>query len=115
MQHFEDIKYYKWFGISFTEDQKKIQAMGANIWMSTLAPWWYKNMFCHWWVFFFPIVFFPLLDWQVATLVLILTAATITLLSFLVSLISFCLGTYRRYYRIVAVLLFAAGKSLLYK
>ncbi|XP_053130429.1 transmembrane protein 47-like [Hemicordylus capensis] len=47
-------------------------------------------------------------DWQVATLVLILTAATITLLSFLMSLISFCLGTYKRYYRIVAILLFAA-------
>uniref|UniRef100_A0A8D0HNR5 Transmembrane protein 47 n=1 Tax=Sphenodon punctatus TaxID=8508 RepID=A0A8D0HNR5_SPHPU len=47
-------------------------------------------------------------DWQVATLVLILTAATITLLSFLMSLISFCLGTYRQYYRVVAVLLFAA-------
>ncbi|KAJ6663258.1 hypothetical protein lerEdw1_010394 [Lerista edwardsae] len=47
-------------------------------------------------------------DWQVATLVLILTAATITLLSFLLSLVSFCLGTYKRYCWIVAVLLFAA-------
>ncbi|XP_062997969.1 transmembrane protein 47-like [Elgaria multicarinata webbii] len=47
-------------------------------------------------------------DWQVATLVLILTAATVTLLSFLMSLISFCLGTYKRYYRVVAVLLFTA-------
>ncbi|XP_061454724.1 transmembrane protein 47-like [Rhineura floridana] len=47
-------------------------------------------------------------DWQVATLVLILTAATVTLLSFLLSLISFCLGTYKRYYRVVAILLFAA-------
>ncbi|XP_009688235.1 transmembrane protein 47 [Struthio camelus] len=47
-------------------------------------------------------------DWQVATLVLILTAATITLLSFLISLISFCLEIYWQYYRVVAVLLFAA-------
>uniref|UniRef100_A0A8C8SS50 Transmembrane protein 47 n=1 Tax=Pelusios castaneus TaxID=367368 RepID=A0A8C8SS50_9SAUR len=47
-------------------------------------------------------------DWQVATLVLILTAATITVLSFLASLLSFCLGTNRRHYRVVAVLLFAA-------
>uniref|UniRef100_A0A8C4WD70 Transmembrane protein 47 n=1 Tax=Gopherus evgoodei TaxID=1825980 RepID=A0A8C4WD70_9SAUR len=47
-------------------------------------------------------------DWQVATLVLILTAATITLLSFLASLVSFCLGTPRRYYRVVAVLLLVA-------
>ncbi|XP_054852678.1 transmembrane protein 47-like [Eublepharis macularius] len=47
-------------------------------------------------------------DWQVATLVLILTSATITLLSFLMSLISFCLGTYKSYYRVAALLLFAA-------
>lgn len=47
-------------------------------------------------------------DWQVATLVLILTAAIITLLSFILSVISFCLGTYKRYYWVVAVLLFAA-------
>ncbi|KAJ7310265.1 hypothetical protein JRQ81_007164 [Phrynocephalus forsythii] len=47
-------------------------------------------------------------DWQVATLVLILTAATVTLLSFLTSLISFCLGAYKRYYRVVAILLFIA-------
>ncbi|XP_074819144.1 transmembrane protein 47-like isoform X1 [Natator depressus] len=47
-------------------------------------------------------------DWQVATLVLILTAATITFLSFLASLVSFCLGTPRRYYRVVAVLLLVA-------
>uniref|UniRef100_A0A674IBY4 Uncharacterized protein n=1 Tax=Terrapene triunguis TaxID=2587831 RepID=A0A674IBY4_9SAUR len=47
-------------------------------------------------------------DWQVATLVLILTAATIILLSFLASLVSFCLGTPRQYYRVVAVLLLVA-------
>ncbi|NXD10260.1 TMM47 protein, partial [Nothocercus nigrocapillus] len=47
-------------------------------------------------------------DWQVATLVLILAAATIALLSFLISLISFCLEIYWQYYRVVAVLLFAA-------
>ncbi|XP_025033398.1 transmembrane protein 47-like, partial [Python bivittatus] len=47
-------------------------------------------------------------DWQVTTLVLILTAATIALLSFLMSLISVCLGTYKYYYRVVAVLFFAA-------
>ncbi|KAM9128115.1 transmembrane protein 47-like isoform 2-T2 [Pangshura tecta] len=47
-------------------------------------------------------------NWQVATLVLILTSATITLLSFLASLVSFCLGTPRRYYRVVAVLLLVA-------
>ncbi|NWX97275.1 TMM47 protein, partial [Nothoprocta ornata] len=47
-------------------------------------------------------------DWQVATLVLILAAATIALLSFLISLISFCLEIYWQYYRVVAVLLCAA-------
>ncbi|XP_063169519.1 transmembrane protein 47-like [Candoia aspera] len=47
-------------------------------------------------------------DWQVTTLVLILTAATIALLSFLMSLISFCMGTHKSYYRVVAVLLFGA-------
>ncbi|XP_077164572.1 transmembrane protein 47-like isoform X2 [Paroedura picta] len=47
-------------------------------------------------------------DWQVATLVLILTSATITLLSFLMSLISFCLGTYKSYYQVAALLLFAS-------
>ncbi|XP_032993883.1 transmembrane protein 47-like [Lacerta agilis] len=47
-------------------------------------------------------------DWQIAALVLILTAATITLLSFLLSLTSFCLGMYKRHYRVVAILLFAA-------
>ncbi|XP_075797386.1 transmembrane protein 47-like [Pelodiscus sinensis] len=47
-------------------------------------------------------------DWQVATLVLILTAATLTFLSLLGSLVSFCLGAHRRHYRGVAVLLLAA-------
>ncbi|KAG8144490.1 hypothetical protein E2320_012994 [Naja naja] len=47
-------------------------------------------------------------DWQITTLVLILTAATITLLAFLMSLIAFCLGNYKYYYRIVSILLFAA-------
>nr|XP_033801343.1 transmembrane protein 47-like [Geotrypetes seraphini] len=47
-------------------------------------------------------------DWQVATLVLILAGATITLVAFLVSLFSFCRGAHRQYYRIIAILLFAA-------
>uniref|UniRef100_A0ACB8FX05 Uncharacterized protein n=1 Tax=Sphaerodactylus townsendi TaxID=933632 RepID=A0ACB8FX05_9SAUR len=47
-------------------------------------------------------------NWQVATLVLILTSAAVTLLSFLMSLISFCLGSYKNYYRAAALLLFAA-------
>ncbi|XP_029463049.1 transmembrane protein 47-like [Rhinatrema bivittatum] len=48
-------------------------------------------------------------DWQVAALVLILAGATITLLAFLVSLTWFCRGAYRQYYRIAALLLFAAA------
>ncbi|XP_054482156.1 transmembrane protein 47-like [Anoplopoma fimbria] len=47
-------------------------------------------------------------DWQIATLVLLVTGAVATLLAFLVALISLCRGTQRRHYRTVAVLLFTA-------
>ncbi|KAM9440351.1 transmembrane protein 47-like [Clarias gariepinus] len=47
-------------------------------------------------------------DWQIATLVLMLAGASITLLSFLVMVISFCRGTNRKHYRTVAMCLFAA-------
>ncbi|KAG7314960.1 hypothetical protein KOW79_022263 [Hemibagrus wyckioides] len=47
-------------------------------------------------------------DWQIATLVLLLSGASVTLLSFIVSVISLCRGTNRKHYRTVAVFLFAA-------
>ncbi|NXN65225.1 TMM47 protein, partial [Himantopus himantopus] len=51
--------------------------------------------------------FFPL-DWQIATLALLLGGAAIILIAFLVGLISICVGSRRRFYRPVAVMLFAA-------
>uniref|UniRef100_A0A3B3S6K7 Transmembrane protein 47 n=1 Tax=Paramormyrops kingsleyae TaxID=1676925 RepID=A0A3B3S6K7_9TELE len=51
-------------------------------------------------------------DWQIATLALLLGGAGLILLSFLVGLVSVCIGSRRRFYRPVAVMLFAAGKSL---
>ncbi|XP_008576268.1 PREDICTED: transmembrane protein 47 isoform X2 [Galeopterus variegatus] len=51
-------------------------------------------------------------DWQIATLALLLGGAAIILIAFLVGLISICVGSRRRFYRPVAVMLFAAGNSL---
>ncbi|XP_069060713.1 transmembrane protein 47 isoform X2 [Pleurodeles waltl] len=53
-------------------------------------------------------------DWQIATLALLLGGAAIILISFLVGLISICLGSRRRFYRPVAVMLFAAGGKWTY-
>lgn len=53
----------------------------------------------------------PPADWQIATLVLLLAGAAVTLVTFLVTLISLCRGTHRRHYRMVAVFLFTAGTS----
>ncbi|XP_072370097.1 transmembrane protein 47 isoform X2 [Scyliorhinus torazame] len=50
-------------------------------------------------------------DWEIATVVLLLSGAVIILIAFLVALISICQGTRRRFYRPVAVLLFAAATS----
>nr|XP_019568593.1 PREDICTED: transmembrane protein 47-like [Rhinolophus sinicus] len=47
-------------------------------------------------------------DWQIATLSLLLGGAAIILIAFLVGLISICVGSRRRFYRPVAVMLFAA-------
>uniref|UniRef100_A0A8C9JXI0 Transmembrane protein 47 n=1 Tax=Panthera tigris altaica TaxID=74533 RepID=A0A8C9JXI0_PANTA len=52
------------------------------------------------------LLFFP--DWQIATLALLLGGAAIILIAFLVGLISICVGSRRRFYRPVAVMLFAA-------
>nr|XP_025853165.1 transmembrane protein 47 [Vulpes vulpes] len=52
--------------------------------------------------------FFFLPDWQIATLALLLGGAAIILIAFLVGLISICVGSRRRFYRPVAVMLFAA-------
>ncbi|MBN3322711.1 TMM47 protein, partial [Atractosteus spatula] len=49
-------------------------------------------------------------DWQIATLALLLGGSAIILIAFLVGLISVCMGSRRRFYRPVAVMLFAAGK-----
>lgn len=58
----------------------------------------------------FPSLFLSPLDWQIATLALLLGGAAIILIAFLVGLISICVGSRRRFYRPVAVMLFAAGK-----
>ncbi|XP_062844742.1 transmembrane protein 47-like [Trichomycterus rosablanca] len=47
-------------------------------------------------------------DWQIATLVLLLSGASVTLLSFLVALISVCRGTNSKHQRTIAVFLFTA-------
>uniref|UniRef100_A0A8C7EZU2 Transmembrane protein 47 n=1 Tax=Oncorhynchus kisutch TaxID=8019 RepID=A0A8C7EZU2_ONCKI len=48
-------------------------------------------------------------DWQIATLALLLGGAALILFSFLVALVSVCVGSRSRCYRPVAVLLSAAG------
>ncbi|KAM7339057.1 hypothetical protein ACRRTK_002541 [Alexandromys fortis] len=50
-------------------------------------------------------------DWQIATLALLLGGAAIILIAFLVGLISICVGSRRRFYRPVAVMLFAAERK----
>ncbi|KAM9849053.1 transmembrane protein 47 [Aulostomus maculatus] len=47
-------------------------------------------------------------DWQIATLALLLGGAALTLLSFLVALVSLCFGSRSRCYKPVAVMLFCA-------
>ncbi|KAJ8281786.1 hypothetical protein COCON_G00043050 [Conger conger] len=47
-------------------------------------------------------------DWQVATLVLLLAGAVVTLVAFLIALISMCSGTHRKHYRTVAIFLLTA-------
>ncbi|XP_071344003.1 transmembrane protein 47 [Trachinotus anak] len=47
-------------------------------------------------------------DWQIATLALLLGGAALTLLSFLVALVSLCLSSRSRCYKPVAVMLFSA-------
>ncbi|KAI1898629.1 hypothetical protein AGOR_G00074350 [Albula goreensis] len=47
-------------------------------------------------------------DWQVATLVLLLAGAVVTLVALLIALISLCNGTHRKHYRTVAIFLFTA-------
>lgn len=51
-------------------------------------------------------------DWQIATLVLLVSGATATLVAFLVAVISLCRGTQKQHYRTVAVFLFTAGATL---
>lgn len=52
-----------------------------------------------------------LADWQIATLVLLGVGAAMTLVAFLVAVISLCRGTQRQHYRTVAIFLFTAGMS----
>ncbi|KAG7484739.1 hypothetical protein MATL_G00053300 [Megalops atlanticus] len=47
-------------------------------------------------------------DWQIATLALLLAGAAVTLVAFLIALISHCKGTQRKHYRTVAIFLFTA-------
>ncbi|XP_023698525.2 transmembrane protein 47-like [Paramormyrops kingsleyae] len=47
-------------------------------------------------------------DWQVATAVLLLAGAAVTLVAFLIALISLCKGTQWNHYRTVAIFLFTA-------
>lgn len=53
---------------------------------------------------------FPIPDWQVATLALLLGGGALVLMSFLVALVAVCIGTRRRFYTPVAFMLFAAGQ-----
>lgn len=48
-------------------------------------------------------------DWQIATLALLLGGAALTLLSFLMALLSLCFSCRSRCYKPVAVILFTAG------
>lgn len=48
-------------------------------------------------------------DWQIATLALLLGGAALTLLAFLVALISLCFSSRNLCYKLVAVMLFSAG------
>lgn len=48
-------------------------------------------------------------DWQIATLALLLGGAALTLLSFLLALISLCFSCRSRCYKPIAVILFTAG------
>lgn len=41
-----------------------------------------------------------------------MAGAAVTLVAFLIALISLCKGTHRKHYRMVAVFLFTAGKNL---
>lgn len=52
-------------------------------------------------------------DWQIATLALLLGGAALTLLSFLMALVSLCFGSRSRCYKPVAIMLFTAGKMML--
>ncbi|XP_007565428.2 transmembrane protein 47-like [Poecilia formosa] len=47
-------------------------------------------------------------DWQVATLALLLGGGALVLMSFLLALVAVCIGTRRRFYALVAFMLFAA-------
>lgn len=51
------------------------------------------------------------LDWQIATLVLVLSGASVTFLSFLVALISLCRNTSSKHQCTIAIFLFTAGKN----
>lgn len=51
-------------------------------------------------------------DWQIATLVLLVSGAAATLVAFLMAVISLCRGTQKQHYRTVAVFLFTAGTTL---
>ncbi|MEQ2193679.1 hypothetical protein XENOCAPTIV_009314, partial [Xenoophorus captivus] len=48
-------------------------------------------------------------DWQIATLALLLGGAALTLLSFLVALVSLCFSSRSRCYKPVAIMVFSAG------
>ncbi|XP_007889374.1 transmembrane protein 47-like [Callorhinchus milii] len=45
-------------------------------------------------------------DWQLATLVLLLTGGSISLITFLVAVVLLCRGGPKRFYRIIAIMLF---------
>lgn len=53
-------------------------------------------------------------DWQIATLALLLGGAALTLLSFVVALISLCFSSRSRCYKLVAVMLFSAGAGIIF-
>ncbi|KAL4622937.1 transmembrane protein 47-like [Arapaima gigas] len=51
-------------------------------------------------------------DWQVATMVLLLAGAAVTLVAFIIALLSLCRRTQQKHYHTVGIFLFTAGNFL---
>lgn len=65
-------------------------------------------------VYVYVFVYVCVTDWQIATLALLHGGAFLILISFMVALVSVCTCSRRRFYRPVAVMLFAAGDCVVH-